>query len=171
VTVLETDRLALRRLTADDAPFILELLNQPSFLRYVGDKGVRTLDDSRRYLAAGPLHSYEVHGFGLFLVEVKATGEAAGICGLLKRETLEDVDLGFAFLPAFWGRGYAIEAAAATLSLGWTHFGLKRLVAITALDNERSIHLLEKLGFRFETILRLAENSPELKLYAAHPAI
>src|ERR1700704_4791358 len=111
MTILETDRLLLRKLTADDAEFILDLLNQPSFLQFIGDKGVRTLDDARQYILAGPVASYERFGFGLYLTALKESQVSIGICGLIKRETLEDVDVGFAFLPQFWSKGYAFEAA------------------------------------------------------------
>ncbi|MDP2859906.1 MAG: GNAT family N-acetyltransferase, partial [Bacillota bacterium] len=115
VLVLETNRLALRRLSVDDAEFILELLNDPSFVRYIGDRGVRTKDDARRSIQTGPMESYERFGFGLYLVELKETGEPIGICGLLKRESLQEVDVGFALLPRFWSKGYAVESVSAVL--------------------------------------------------------
>ena len=110
--VLETDRLILRWLSTDDAEFILELLNEPSFLQYIGDKGVRTLEDARNYILNGPVDMYARLGFGLYLTELKERGVPLGICGLLKRDGLEDVDIGFAFLPRFWAKGYAYESAA-----------------------------------------------------------
>ncbi len=155
MNVLESERLALRRLTPEDAPFILELLNDPLFLRFVGDKGVRTLAEARRYLEEGPLASYAQHGFGLFLVTLKDGGAPIGMCGLLKREVLEDVDVGFAYRPEFGGRGYATEAARATLHYGLTVLGLKRIVAITAPDNEGSMSVLRKIGLRYEKTLKL----------------
>src|SRR5262245_10010028 len=103
--ILETDRLILRHLSAADAHFVLELLNQPSFIRFIGDKGVRTLDDARRYIAEGPVKSYELNGFGLNLVELKTFDTPIGICGILKRDTLPHPDIGFAFLPEFWNQG------------------------------------------------------------------
>jgi len=118
MNVLESARLALRRLTPEDAPFILELLNDPLFLRFVGDKGVRTLDGARDYIVNGPMASYAQHGFGLFHVSLKPDGTPIGMCGLLKREVLEDVDVGFAYLPRFSGQGYATEAARATIDYG-----------------------------------------------------
>jgi RimJ/RimL family protein N-acetyltransferase len=166
VPVIETPRLLLRRLTTGDADFILELLNEPSFVRYIGDKGVRTREDACRYVLAGPVASYERFGFGLYRVELKETGEPIGICGLLKRETLEDVDLGFAFLPRFWSRGLAFESASAVLAHGQGAWGLKRVLAITSPDNEASIRLLAKLGFRFERMAQLSETSPEVRLFA-----
>ena len=165
--VLTTARLVLREFAADDAPFILELLNDPSWLRFIGDRGVRTLDDARAYLANGPQKMYREHGFGLWRVERKADSTVIGMCGLLQRPNLADVDLGFAFLPRHWGRGFAREAAAATLAHAERVGGLKRVVALTALDNERSIRLLEKLGFTFERIVRLAADGPESRLFSA----
>ena len=150
MTVLRTGRMALRRLAPADAPFIRELVNEPSWIRYIGDRGVRTLDDARAYLAKGPIAMYERHGFGLWLCESNATGEPLGICGLIKRDTLDDVDLGFAFLPRFWGQGYAHESAAAVLAYGREVLELDRIVAITSPDNAPSIRLLEKLGLRLE---------------------
>ncbi|MDQ3804858.1 MAG: GNAT family N-acetyltransferase [Acidobacteriota bacterium] len=164
--VLETERLVLRQLSAEDAEFILGLLNEPSWLRFIGDRGVRTVGDAREYIAKGPAASYERHGFGLYLTELKEGGAPVGICGLLKRESLEDVDLGFAFLPKFWGRGYAYESAAAVLEYARSAFGLKRIVAVTAADNHASIKLLEKLGLRFEKTVRLSEDDEEIELFA-----
>ena len=165
--VLETVRLQLRRISLDDAAFLLDLLNQPSFLRHIGDKGVRTEADARRYIQDGPGASYERFGFGLYLVQIKDGGEPIGICGLLKREWLEDVDLGFALQPRFWGEGYAFEAASAVLAYAREQLGLRRIVAVTSLDNEPSIQLLAKLAFRFERIARVTEEGPELRLFAS----
>ena len=167
VPVIETPRLALHRLTADDADFILELLNEPSFLRYIGDKGVRTREDACQYIVAGPMASYDRFGFGLYRVERKNGGEPIGMCGLLKRDSLEDVDVGFAFLPRFWSKGFAFESASAVLAHGRRTWGLKRILAITSPDNEASVRLLAKLGFRFERMARLSEGTPEIKVFAA----
>ena len=163
---LETGRLTLRRMGLHDAAFVRDLLNEPSFLLHVGDKGVRTEDDARRYIEDGPLASYARRGFGLNLVQRRDGGEPVGICGLLKRDWLEDVDLGFALRPPFWGRGYAFEAASAVLAHGREQLGLRRIVAVTSLGNEPSIQLLGKLGFRFERIARFAEGGSELRLFA-----
>lgn len=153
--ILETKRLELRRLTPEDAPFILELLNDPLFLRFVGDKGVRTLDGARDYIIDGPMASYAQHGFGLFHVSLKPGGTPIGMCGLLKREVLEDVDVGFAYLPQFSGQGYATEAARATIDYGRTVLGLKRIVAITAPDNAGSQNVLRKIGLRHTKTIKL----------------
>ncbi len=164
MTVVETDRLVLRRLSPDDAQFILELLNQPSFLRFIGDKGVRTREDAVRYLEDGPLASYARFGFGLYRVELKDTGTPIGMCGLLKRDTLPDADIGFAFLPDYWSAGYAFEAADAVMNYG-KRLGLGRIVAITSLDNDASIKLLGKIGMKFEGIIKLADDQAEVKLF------
>jgi RimJ/RimL family protein N-acetyltransferase len=164
--VLETDRLILRRICLDDAAFILGLLNEPSWLKFIGDKGVRTLEDARQYILKGPVASYLRFGFGLYRAERKGDATPIGICGLLKRDALEDVDVGFALLPAYWNSGYASEAAAAALAYGHSAFGLPRIVAITAPDNERSARVLEKLGMGFERMVRLSEDGPESRLYA-----
>jgi RimJ/RimL family protein N-acetyltransferase len=165
--VLETDRLNLRRLSPDDAEFILELLNDPSFLRFIGDKGVRTLDDARDYILNGPVDMYNRLGFGLYLTELKEGGVPIGICGLIKRDSLEDVDIGFAFLPKFRAKGYAHESAAAVMAYGKTVLGLKRIVAITSPDNYASGRLLEKLGMRFERMIRLSKDAPEVRLFSS----
>ena len=167
MTVLETERLVLRRLCADDAEFILELLNQPSFLRYIGDKGVKNTEDAIHYIQTGPVASYDRFGFGLYLAELKESGVSIGMCGLIKRDSLPDVDVGFAFLPAHWSQGYAFEAAAAVMTYGREVLGLRRIVAITSLDNVASIKLLEKIGLRFERLIKLAEDQPEVRLFGS----
>jgi RimJ/RimL family protein N-acetyltransferase len=164
--VLETDRLNLRHLTEKDAEFVLELLNEPSFLRGIGDRGVRTVEQARRYVLDVPVASYEEHGFGLYLVELKETREPLGMCGLVNREGLEGIDVGFAFLPAFWSQGYAFESASAVMSYARDTLGLQRVVAIASPDNERSFKLLEKLGLEFDSMTRLSEDEPELSLYS-----
>ena len=164
--ILETERLILRELCDGDAEFILQLVNETSWLRYIGDKGIKTVEAAEDYIRNGPVKMYARFGFGLWLVELKEGGVPIGICGLIKRETLEDIDLGFAFLPAYWRRGYAFESASATMAHGWKTFGLKRIVAIMSPDNHASHCLLEKLGFRFERMMRLSSNAPEIKLYA-----
>ena len=165
MTVLETERLILRRLSSGDAEFILELLNQPSFLRYIGDKGVRNTEDAIRYIQTGPLASYERFGFGLYLVALKESGVSIGMCGLIKRDSLPDVDVGFAFLPDYWSQGYAFEAANAVMNYGREVLGLSRIVAITSLDNVASIKLLEKVGLKFERLIKLDEDQPEVRLF------
>jgi len=166
VIVVETDRLVLRRVTLADAPFILELLNDPDWLRFIGDKGVRTLEDARGYIETGPLASYARHGFGLYVVARKTDPAPIGLCGLVKRDVLPDVDVGYAFLPQHRGSGYAHEAAAAVLRFARNEVGLARIAAITNSENERSIRVLEKLGLSFERMIRLAPDSPEIRYFA-----
>lgn len=165
-TILETERLRLRPLVESDAPFILELVNDEAWLRYIGDRGVRNNADARNYIVQGPVASYAKNGFGLWLVELKADATPIGLCGLLRRDTLPDVDLGFAFLPAFRGQGYALEAGRATLAYGRAKLGLKRIVAVTLPANESSIRTLEKLGLRYEKMIRLTPDAEELQLFA-----
>jgi [ribosomal protein S5]-alanine N-acetyltransferase len=166
VNVLSTLRLSLRRLTEEDAEFILELLNDAAFIRFIGDKGVRNLDDARGYILTGPIASYEQHGFGLWLVALKAVNTPVGICGLLKRETLPDADIGFAFLPAYRAQGYALESAAAVLEYSRSILGLERIVAIVDPENAGSLRLLEKIGMSFDRMVRLTEDGPEIRLLA-----
>jgi ribosomal-protein-alanine N-acetyltransferase len=166
--VVETERLLLRRLTPHDAAFIYELVNEPSFIQNIGDKNVRTHADAVRYIQQGPMASYEQQGFGLYQVELKQPAIPIGICGPLKRETLEHPDIGFAFLPRFWRQGYAFESATAVMSYAREVLGLKQIAAITTPDNEPSIKLLEKLGFKFERTTRLSENEPAVKLFLSN---
>ena len=166
-SLIETESLTLRKLSVEDAPFILRLVNEPSFLQFIGDKGVRNLEDARQYILNGPVASYAQNGFGLFLVQLKTDQAPLGMCGLLKRETLEDVDIGFAFLPEFWNQGYASEAAAGVLSYAKDVLKLPRIVAITNKDNDASGKLLEKLGFRFDRLVKLADDKAELKLFVS----
>ena len=165
--VAQTERLLLRRLDAGDGRFILELLNEPSWIRYIGDKGVKTIQDARRYIENGPVEMYQRLGFGLYLVELRENVTPIGICGLIKREGLPDVDLGFAFLPRFWAHGYAFESASAVIAYGRRAFGLSRIVAVLSPDNLRSAKLLEKLGFRLDSTVRLQPGGHALLLYAA----
>lgn len=165
--VLETDRLRLRQISVDDADFILQLLNEPSFIQNIGDRGVRTQDDARSYILKGPVASYEKHGFGLWLVEAKESGASIGICGLIKRDVLADVDVGYALLPQFWSQGYALESASAVLSYAREKLGLKRVLAVVNSDNHSSIRLLEKIGFQYEKMVKLSAAAPEIKLYAS----
>jgi RimJ/RimL family protein N-acetyltransferase len=161
---LTTQRLNLRVLDHGDADFILELLNEPGFLRYIGDKGVRSLEDARNYLDQGPMDSYRRHGFGLLAVCLPDR-TPLGICGLVKREGLEDPDIGFAFLERHWSKGYATESAAAVLDQARNVLKLGRIVAITSLDNAGSAAVLNKLGLHFERVIRLRDND-ELRLFS-----
>jgi len=163
--ILETERLTLRLQTTDDADFILELVNDPSWLQFIGDRGVRTVEDAREYIL-NSINMYEKSGFCFYLVERKEDNIPLGICGLVKRDSLEDVDIGFAFLPTYWGKGYAYEAASAVLAYGLDTLGLKRIVAITTQDNYASAKLLEKVGLKFERLVQLSNDEEELRLFS-----
>lgn len=164
--VLETERLFLRRFSIVDAQFVLTLLNEPSFLRYIGDKKVRNIDDAQQYILNGPIASYEQNGFGLYLVELKDSHTPIGMCGLIKRAELPDVDIGFAFLPDFWNQGFAFEAATAVMKHGQEVLQLDRIVAITSPDNDASIKLLQRMGFAFEGLINLSKDREQVKLFA-----
>ncbi len=164
--ILETKRLTLRQVSTDDAEFILALLNEPSFIRNIGDRGVRTLDEARAYILDRLVASYDNFGFGMYLVILKETGAPAGLCGLVRRDSLDDVDIGYAFLPQYWSKGYATESALAVKEYAKNTIGLERLVGITDPDNQGSIQVLEKIGLEFEKMVRLSEDDIELKLYA-----
>jgi RimJ/RimL family protein N-acetyltransferase len=166
MTVLETERLLLARLSYDHCEFIFELVNEPSFKRYIGDKDVQSLEDAQRYLREGPIGSYERFGYGLFLVNVKETGLPAGICGLVKREEFDDPDLGFAFLERYRRNGYASESARAVLEYGFDDLGLDRIIAMADPENAPSVRLLENLGFTYERKVRMPEDDHDINLFS-----
>jgi RimJ/RimL family protein N-acetyltransferase len=163
--VIETDRLTLRFVSIEDAEFILELLNDPDWLKFIGDRGIRTIEQSKDYISQNFIRMYGEIGFGLYLVETKNLNPI-GICGLIKRDYLQDADIGFAFLPQYRGTGFAFEAADAVIKFARQKFGLTRLVAITSQNNENSIKLLEKLGFHDEQLLQLPNQGKQVKLFA-----
>lgn len=161
MTLIEARRTILRDMTADDAPFILDLLNQPSFLRYIGDRQVRTVDDATQIIETRYRQSYREHGYGLYVVELRAASRPIGMCGFVRRAGLPCADMGFAFLPAFEGHGYACESALAALQFGRDTLGLRELLAIAQPDNLRSHRLLERLGFASPGALTLpGETAP-----------
>jgi RimJ/RimL family protein N-acetyltransferase len=164
--ILETERLQLRAFTLDDTQFIMELLNSAGWLRFIGDKNVRTKEQAKSYLEKGPLKSYQENGFGLWLAEKKDDQTAVGMCGIVKREILETPDIGFAFLPQFYGKGYALEAARATLSYANNSLGIPVVSAITLADNAKSIRLLERLGLHFSKPFLIPNSKEALLLYS-----
>jgi [ribosomal protein S5]-alanine N-acetyltransferase len=166
MTILETDRLVLRQFTADDAPFMLDLLTSPPWLRFIGDRGVRTIDDARQYIQNGPMKSYAEFGFGGYLVQLKAADQLIGLCGLFRRETLPDIDLGFAFIPGYEGKGYGYEVASALLSYAKNQLHLDRITAFCDPENQASIRLIEKLGLRFEKPIQF--NGKESSMYSVN---
>ena len=167
MNVIETERLNLREVNESDAAFVLDLLNDPDFMRNVADRGVRTLEEARRYVAERFTAAYRRDGFGFWLVEPKESGLPAGICGLVKRDTLPGVDVGYAFLPPFRAKGYAYESASAVVAYAREVLGLKRIYAIVNPENAVSIRVLEKLGMKFERMVSLSPDEPEVRLFAA----
>ncbi|MBX7221597.1 MAG: GNAT family N-acetyltransferase [Blastocatellia bacterium] len=163
--ILETERLILRHLTLEDAPFIMELVNDPDFLLYIGDKKVRNLEDACRYLETGPLASYEKNGFGLYLVELKETGAPIGMSGLVQRPVFSEPDVGYAFLPAYRAKGYAVESARAVVNWGRDTLGQDRFLAIVTPENRSSIKVLLKIGFHFAGMVRMSPDEPEIEKY------
>ncbi|MGI9173639.1 MAG: GNAT family N-acetyltransferase [Chthoniobacterales bacterium] len=155
----------MRPVMLADAALILALMNDPTFVRYVADRGLRTPEDAANYIAEKMLPGLEKFGFGIFVVERKEAGIPIGTCGLLHRDFMADVDIGWAFLPEFRGQGYAFEAATAVLAYGRQELGLKRIVAMTSPEHERSIHLIEKLGLRFERMIEISGSERPAKLF------
>lgn len=164
--ILETERTILREVTADDAEFILDLLNQPSFIKFIGDRNVRTAAQARDYIESRFTESYEQFNFGMWAVELKYDKTPIGICGFVKRDYLPDADIGFAFLPQFEKKGYAVETAAAALEYGSDVLGLKRVLAIASPDNESSRRLLGKINFKFKRLIKSPPDNAELKLFS-----
>jgi len=148
--IVETERLTLREVDHGDASFILELLNTPKFIQYVGDRCVRDLDAARRYIDERYLSGYRENGYGMWGVVERTSGKVIGACGFVRRESLPGPDIGFSFLPEFERNGFGFESAAAVIEYGRERLGFKDVYAITTLDNEESIRLLEKLGFTVE---------------------
>jgi RimJ/RimL family protein N-acetyltransferase len=179
--ILETERLILREIDESDDAFMLDLLNQPSFIKYIGDRNVRNLEQSREFIESRYRKSYADNGFGLWAVELKSQipdfeirnpqsairNPVIGICGFVKRDSLPDADIGFAFLPQFERLGYAFESASAVMDYGRETLGLKRVLAITTQDNESSGRLLEKLGFKYDGLITQPHDTEELKLFSS----
>ncbi len=162
-----TERLTIRELDESDVPFLLELLNDPGFITYIADRGVRTLDDALAYLRTGPQAMIAQHGYGLWRVALTDSDEPIGICGILKRESLPDPDLGYAILSRYCGHGYAHEAASATLTYAREQLAVGRILAITAMENPASIRLLEKLGFEFEEVRQLPGIAAQSRVFSS----
>lgn len=156
--IVETARLYIRRFILDDAPFVLKLLNSPTWLTFIGDRKIRTLEDARNYIINGPIASYDRNGFGLYLVALKEGDIPIGMSGLVKRDGLEDVDVGFALHPDYEGQGYAYEAATAVMDYGFHTLQLPRIVAITTEENKHSIALLQRIGLHHEKTIHLPGN-------------
>ena len=164
--ILETERLVLREIVEFDAEFIFDLVNQPSFIKYIGNRGIDTLEKARKVVEERYRASYAEFGYGLYAVELKETGEAIGFCGFVRREELPDADIGFAFLPQFEKKGFAFESASAVMKYGRETLNLERVLAITTQDNFSSIKLLEKLGFKFERLIKMPNDAEKLNLFS-----
>ncbi len=164
--ILETERLILRQFTTGDTKFIVELVNSPGWIEFIGDRNIKTEEQANTYLQNGPLKSYELNGFGLSLVELKNKKIPIGMCGIIKREDLENPDIGFAFLPEFTGMGLAFEMVNATMVYAKDKLKLPTIFAITVSDNKRSIKLLEKIGMKFIKLFCFPNDNEELMLYS-----
>lgn len=162
--MITTNRTHIRQLNLGDAKFIIELVNQKSWLQFIGDKKIYTLTDAENYLTNGPISMYKNHGFGLYAVENISNQTIIGICGIIKRNTLPDADLGYAFLDKFTGNGYAYEACEAVIDYAKQELNLHTILAITMPENIRSIHLLKKLNFKFKEEIQPSDNSTKLNL-------
>lgn len=168
--ILETKRLILRQFTLDDAPFILELLNTPTWLQFIGDRNVHSVEDAENYLLNGSIKSYAENGFGFYAVDEKAktsdrTNQTIGMCGLIKRDTLPDIDIGFAFLPSLISKGFGFEIASAMLDYSLNVLRINRIIAIVNPDNEKSIGLIKKIGMQFEEMIKFGDDGKELMLF------
>jgi RimJ/RimL family protein N-acetyltransferase len=163
--IIETERLKICQLSTEDSEFIIKLLNSPGWLKFIGNKNVKTKSDAENYIINGPVKSYEENGFGLCLLKLKKKNIPVGMCGLIKRDSLEDIDIGFALLPEYEGNGYAYESASALLHHAKTDLGIKKVVAITDKDNINSIKLLEKAGLTFEKNILLKGEVEEVLLF------
>lgn len=164
-SILETERLSLREFNTTDAAFIIQLLNSEGWLKFIGDRHIKTLEQAENYLTNGPMKSYSVNGFGLSMVELKNTHTPIGMCGLIKRDNLPDIDIGFAFLEEFMGNGYAFEIAQATINFAKENLHKETILAITIPTNVRSINLLKKIGMKFEKNFSFEGSTEELMLF------
>ncbi|MEO6901626.1 MAG: GNAT family N-acetyltransferase [Bacteroidia bacterium] len=163
--IVQTERLLLRQFNVNDVDFIIQLLNSPGWIKNIGDRNIKTVEQAKNYLLNGPMQSYQLHGFGLSLVMLKETNTPIGMCGLIKRDTLPHVDIGFAFLPAYIGKGYCYEMASAILMNAKNNFKLPRIVAVTLPTNISSVNVLKKLGMQFDKKIILKGDTEELELY------
>jgi len=164
ISIVETERLTLRTFTPEDAPFILELVNDPTFLENIGDKEVRNLEDAKKHISKNIISSYSKNGYGAYIVIIKDTNEPIGMWGFFKRDQFEYADIGYAFLPEFTGKGFATESSIAILNYGIEYFKFKKVLAFTSLKNDPSSRLLEKIGLKF--IENVQYEAEKVKLYS-----
>ena len=165
MTVLETQRLQLDLFNYEDAPFLFELVNSPGWLANIGDRNVRNIEDAKAYIDNRILPSYQAHNFGFYVMKIKASQQRIGTCGLVKRDHLEHIDIGYALLPDYFGQGYALEAAKAVQAFAKSKLNISTLAAITIAANKPSIRLLEKLGFQFKKTVKWPDSKEELMLF------
>lgn len=166
MNIIETKRLTLREYTENDAPFIMRLLNEPAFIQNIGDRKIRTEEDAKSYITTRLVESYKKNGFGLFMVELKDNKTPIGMCGLVKRDPKEDPDIGFAFVPEFWNKGYAVESSLGVLDYAKNNLKLKRILGITIPSNIGSIKTLERVGLKFEKISTSKDDGKEIRVYS-----
>lgn len=165
MVLIETDRLILRNFSLDDAEFILSLVNEPSWLENIGDKNVHNIHDAQNYIQNGPLKSYQENGYGLYMAELKLRSVPVGVCGLVKREFFIEPDVGFAFLPEYWGLGFASESAKAVLEYAQSELNIERVLGITNIDNRGSMRVLEKIGLRYDKTVNLPGYQEQSRLF------
>ena len=164
--ILETERLALREFSLSDADFIIQLLNTESWIKYIGDRNIKSTVDAENYLSNGPIKSYKENGFGLYRVELKTNQAPIGMCGIIKRDSLEFPDIGFALLPEHMGKGYGFEITKATLFYAKETLRIPIVLAITLPANQTCIKLLEKIGFKYVKRFIFPKESEELLRYS-----
>ena len=164
--ILNTERLVISKFTLNEASFIIELMNDKDWIQNIGDRGVRTLDDAENYIKDKFLASYDKYGFGFYVITLKSTKERIGTVGLIDRDGIEGVEIGYGMLPAFRGKGYALEAAKAIFNHAQNTFRIDKIVAIVNPNNKGSIHLLEKLGLRYEKMVRLSGETKDIKYFS-----
>lgn len=166
MAVIETSRLSLREVSVADAAFIFALMTEPAYLQFIGDRGIRTLEDAAAYIRDKFVPSYTKFGFGSYLVELKPSGRPIGICGFVRRDSLDHPDIGYAFMREHWGHGFACEAARAVLQYGFERLGMTTVLGITSPENVASIRLLEKLGLRYQKLIRVPPNNGDSILFS-----
>ena len=166
MNLITTDRLLINRITIDDAGFILELMNDKDWIKNIGDKGVRTIEDAQAYIQNRFLKTYIESNYGFYTMNLKNTLQIIGIVGLVDRKGIDNIDIGYGILPEFRGKGYAFEAAKAIYDYGYQELNLEKIVAIVNPDNLPSIKLLSKLGLEFEKMVRLPDEEIEILLYS-----
>jgi RimJ/RimL family protein N-acetyltransferase len=166
MTLLSTERLFLRKFNLNDADFLIKLMNDKDWIRNIGDRGVHSIRDAEEYIRTRFLKSYDENGFGFYVIALKDSGQLIGTAGLVNREGLEHVDIGYGMLPEYRGKGYAFEATKAVYDYGYSELGLNKIIAIVNPDNQGSINLLKKLGLRFEKMIRLPDEDKEIELFS-----